>query len=204
MLHFVSTYEETRCISALALNEAMFASFPFSVLREAYTSRIVIKRLKARGIEKQNPVEALQALEQEGFTHVLVQTSNIIDGIEISVLRQEVEQRRPHFKQIWMGKPLLYSPEDYTQVVEALTPQALPDGATLFVGHGTSSSNTAQYAMLDYVMKAMGHADMHVATIEGYPTLETAEALIKASGRERIRVSPFLVVAGDHAQDDIA
>ena len=204
MVHFGSTYDETRGKTYDALNEAMRAAFPDIELREAYTSRIVIKRLKARGIEKQNPVEALQALEQEGFTHVLVQTSNIIDGIEISVLRQEVEQRGPHFKQIRMGKPLLYSPEDYTQVVEALTPQALPDGATLFVGHGTSSSNTAQYAMLDYVMKAMGHADMHVATIEGYPTLDTAEALIKASGRKKIRLIPFLFVAGDHAQNDIA
>ena len=204
MVHFGSTYDETRGKTYDALNKAMQAAFPGIEQREAYTSRIVIKRLKARGIEKQNPVEALEALWQEGFTHVLVQSSNIIDGTEITVLRQEVEQMSSHFKQIRMGKPMLYSPEDYERVVEALTPKALEGGATIFVGHGTSSPNTAQYAMLDYMLKATGHADMHVATIEGYPTLETAEALVKASGRKKIRLIPFLFVAGDHANNDIA
>ena len=204
MVHFGSTYDETRGKTYDALNKAMQAAFPGIEQREAYTSRIVIKRLKARGIEKQNPVEALEALWQEGFTHVLVQSSNIIDGTEITVLRQEVEQMSSHFKQIRVGKPMLYSPEDYEHVVEALTPKALEGGATIFVGHGTSSPNTAQYAMLDYMLKATGHADMHVATIEGYPTLETAEALVKASGRKKIRLIPFLFVAGDHANNDIA
>ena len=204
MVHFGSTYDETRVKTYEALNEAMREAFPGIEQREAYTSRIVIKRLKARGIEKQNPVEALQALQQEGFTHVLVQSSNIIDGTEITVLRQEVEQMSAHFKQIRIGKPLLYSPADYERVVEALAPKALEGGATIFVGHGTSSPNTAQYAMLDYMLKATGHADMHVATIEGYPTMETAEALIKASGRKKIRLIPFLFVAGDHANNDIA
>ena len=204
MVHFGSTYDETRGKTYDALDKAMQAAFPGIEQREAYTSRIVIKRLKARGIEKQNPVEALEALWQEGFTHVLVQSSNIIDGTEITVLRQEVEQMSSHFKQIRVGKPMLYSPEDYERVVEALTPKALEGGATIFVGHGTSSPNTAQYAMLDYMLKATGHADMHVATIEGYPTLETAEALVKASGRKKIRLIPFLFVAGDHANNDIA
>ena len=135
---------------------------------------------------------------------MLVQSSNIIDGTEITVLRQEVEQMSAHFKQIRIGKPLLYSPADYERVVEALAPKALEGGATIFVGHGTSSPNTAQYAMLDYMLKATGHTDMHVATIEGYPTMETAEALVKASGRKKIRLIPFLFVAGDHANNDIA
>ena len=204
MVHFGSTYDETRVKTYEALNEAMREAFPGIEQREAYTSRIVIKRLKARGIEKQNPVEALQALQQEGFTHVLVQSSNIIDGTEITVLRQEVEQMSAHFKQIRVGKPLLYSPEDYERVIEALAPKALEGGSTIFVGHGTSSPNTAQYAMLDYMLKATGHTDMHVATIEGYPTMETAEALVKASGRKKIRLIPFLFVAGDHANNDIA
>ena len=204
MIHFGSTYDETRGKTYDALNKAMQAAFPGIEQREAYTSRIVIKRLKARGIEKQNPVEALETLWQEGFTHVLVQSSNIIDGTEITVLRQEVEQMSSHFKQIRMGKPMLYSPEDYERVVEALAPKALEGGATIFVGHGTSSPNTAQYAMLDYMLKATGHADMHVATIEGYPTLETAEALVKTSGHKKIRLIPFLFVAGDHTNNDIA
>ena len=204
MVHFGSTYDETRGKTYDALNKAMQAAFPGIEQRESYTSRIVIKRLKARGIEKQNPVEALEALWQEGFTHVLVQSSNIIDGTEITVLRQEVEQMSGHFKQIRVGKPMLYSPEDYERAVEALAPKALEGGATIFVGHGTSSPNTAQYAMLDYLLKATGHADMHVATIEGYPTMETAEALVKASGRKKIRLIPFLFVAGDHANNDIA
>ena len=107
MVHFGSTYDETRGKTYDALDKAMQAAFPGIEQREAYTSRIVIKRLKARGIEKQNPVEALEALWQEGFTHVLVQSSNIIDGTEITVLRQEVEQMSSHFKQIRMGKPML-------------------------------------------------------------------------------------------------
>ena len=204
MVHFGTTYDETRAKTLDALNESVRQAFPQVDVKEAYTSRIVIRRLKAKGIEKHNPIEMLQQLKKEGYTHVLIQSSNIIEGIEMNNLRSEAAAMQAQFKEIRVSRPLLYTPADYAAVIKAIQPKALQGGATILVGHGTSDAMTAQYAMLDYMLKAEGYADIHVATIEGYPTEENAEALVKASGKKRIRLIPFLMVAGDHANNDIA
>ena len=122
-------------------------------------------------------------------------------------LRREVEGLSLNFKDIRVGNPLLYAPEDYAVVVKAITEamnQANKSGQKLLVGHGTPDPATASYAMFDYMLKAEGHPEYHVGTVEGYPEYEDALRLLKNGKSKTLTLAPLMFVAGDHAKNDIA
>lgn len=205
MVHFGTTHDDTRAVTIDAINRKVMQEFPQMEFREAYTSRIIMRRLAKRGVRKLNPVEALAQLKSEGFTHVIVQSTNIIDGIEMESLRKDIDQMRPLFKEIRLGMPLLYTPEDYKQVIGCLAGKSKEKTFTILVGHGTYTPATAQYAMLDYMLQAEGHTDFAVGTVEGYPTFDNA--VVRLQGQKKIKqvqLLPFMFVAGDHAKNDIA
>ena len=208
MVHFGTTYDDTRRNTIDAINEKARMAFPTMTVREAYTSRIVISRLAKRGIRKDTPTEALLKLRSEGVRTVKVQPSYVIDGIEMDRLRKEIEQVRPFFDSIWVSTPLLYSVEDAGKVCEIMVNRHPADNKqrehVLFIGHGTEGPATALYSQLDYMLRANGHANYHVATIEGYPTQATALAQIKAMKGRKVTLVPLLFVAGDHANNDIS
>ena len=120
MVHFGTTYDDTRRNTIDAINEKARKAFPTMTVREAYTSHIVISRLAKRGIRKDTPTEALLKLRSEGVRTVKVQPSYVIDGIEMDRLRKEIEQVRPFFDSIWVSTPLLYSVEDAGKVCEIM------------------------------------------------------------------------------------
>lgn len=218
MVHFGTTHDDTRALTIDAINAKVKTVFPELELREAYTSRIIIRRLKARGVEKLTPLEALLRLRSEGYTHVIVQSTNIIDGVEMESLRRDVESVLPFFKEIRVGTPLLYSVEDCEKVVgilnDRLNAAITKDGKLpakrqpaqnfVLVGHGTYTPSTAIYSQIDYMLKANGLTNFHVGTIEGYPTFENMLAQLKAAKAKRVTLVPFMFVAGDHAKNDIS
>ena len=204
VVHFGTTHDDTRVLTIDAVNKKMTEAFPGVEVREAWTSRIVVFRLKARGIQKQNPEEALAQLKADGYTHILIQSSNIIEGVEMESLRKDVAAQEKDFKEIRIGTPLLFTPEDYEATIAAITPNGMKDGAVLLGGHGTYILTTAQYAMMDYMLKAKGFNNYVVGTIEGYPSFDDALAQIKKSGSKKIQLMPFMFVAGEHAKNDIA
>ena len=207
MVHFGTTYDDTRVLTIDAINTRMETAFPGVEFREAWTSRIILRKLKSRGVEKLNPTEALIRLHEDGYTHILIQSTNVIEGTEMKELRREVESLSLNFKDIRVGNPLLYAPEDYKIVVEAITGainQAFKDGQKVLVGHGTPDPATASYAMFDYMLKAEGHTDYHVGTVEGYPTYTDALHLLKARKSRTVTLAPLMFVAGDHVRNDIA
>lgn len=204
MVHFGSTYNDTRALTIDAVNNMAKDTFKGIEVREAYTSRIVIRRLKARGIEKLNPVEALQSLKADGYTHIIIQSTNIIDGVEMESLRNDVASVEKEFKDVRIGTPLLYSPKDYEDVINAIVKNGSKDGSTVLVGHGTYTPATAQYAMMDYMLQAKGYKSYHVVTIEGYPAFDDVLAKLEADSAKNVLLMPFMFVAGDHANNDIA
>ena len=208
MVHFGTTYDDTRQKTIDAINEKARTAFPQIKVSEAYTSRIVMNRLNKRGIKKDTPVDALLRLRGEGFRHVIIQPSYVIDGIEMDRLRKEIEQVRPFFDSISVGTPLLYNVEDAEKVCKVLVSRHSANAKkrehVLFIGHGTEGPATALYSQLDYMLHANGHANYHVATIEGYPTQDTAVAQIKAMKGRKVILVPLLFVAGDHANNDIS
>ena len=206
MVYFGTTHDDTRALTIDAMTRKVKETFPMVEVREAFTSRIVLYRLAKRGIAKKNPIEALAQMKADGYTHILVQSANIIDGVEMESLRKDVAQVGFLFKEIRVGLPLLYSPEDYKQVIEALLPKGKENAANILVGHGTYKPETAQYAMLDYMLQAEGHKNFTVGTVEGYPSFEDAVNRLPERQKKvkEVQLIPFLFVAGDHAKNDIA
>lgn len=203
MVHFGTTHSDTRALTIDALNERVKKQFPDVEVREAYTSRIIIKRLSDRGIVKLNPLEALQQLHKEGYTHILIQGSTIIQGVEMESLIRNVDEVKGLFKDIRIGNPLLYDPHDYELVINVITADADKNKAYVLVGHGTYDPTTAQYAMLDYMLKAKGFNNFIVGTIEGYPEYDDMLNQLKKSGLKDVILVPFMFVAGEHAKNDI-
>ncbi|WP_294140439.1 sirohydrochlorin cobaltochelatase [uncultured Sanguibacteroides sp.] len=206
VVHFGTTHDDTRALTIDVINQKIKKAFPGIEAREAYTSRMIIRRLKEKGIQKSNPIEALNKLAAEGYTHVIIQSTNIIEGVEMESLRRDAAQLQSKFKDIRVGNPLLYSPEDYITAVKAISAElkGKTKGECIFVCHGTYHPGNASYGMLDYVMKAEGHKNYHIGTIEGYPTFENVLSGLKASGNKEVTLVPFMFVAGDHAKNDIA
>ncbi|WP_165157374.1 sirohydrochlorin cobaltochelatase [Parabacteroides sp. ZJ-118] len=204
MVHFGTTHDDTRALTIDVINQKAKEAFKDVEVREAWTSRIVMRRLKARGVKKLNPIEALEKLKVDGYTHILIQSTNIIEGLEMESLRREVAAMQSSFKEIRIGNPLLYAVEDYEAVIAAITKNGAKEDATVLVGHGTYTPATAQYAMLDYMLKEKGFKHYSVGTIEGYPSFDAMEAQLKANGMKKVLLMPFMFVAGDHAKNDIA
>ncbi len=208
MVHFGTTYDQTRTLTIDAINNKVKQTFKDADVFEAYTSRIVIKRLKERGIIKQTPTEVLLRLRSEGYTRVIVQGTHIINGIEHDLLQKEVDRVRPFFDDIRLGNPLLYNLDDSKKVIDILVKRHPANEKKkehiVFVGHGTTSPSTAIYSQIDYMLKANGFTNYHVGTIEGYPTLETVLKQLKEKKAKSVVLVPFMFVAGDHATNDIS
>lgn len=204
MVHFGTTHADTRELTIDAINAKVKEQFPTTEVREAYTSRIIIKRLGEKGIVKQNPLDALKQLHKEGYTHILIQASTIIDGVEMESLDKNIKEINALFKEIRIGDPLLYTPDDYEKAIKVLTLGNDKNLGYVLVGHGTYDATTAQYAMLDYMLKAKGYNNFFVGTIEGYPEFDDMLNQLKASGLKKVKLVPFMFVAGEHAKNDIA
>lgn len=212
MVHFGTSYDNTRALTIEALNKTAKETFPELGFAEAYTSRIIINILAKRGVQKETPLDALLKLRSEGYTHVVVQSSNIIEGAEMESLRRDIAKVEPFFKEIRIGLPLLSSVWDAFEVAgimgnEYSSSEKGKGGKEhfIFVGHGTYTPSTAIYSQMDYIFKSKGYDNFHVATLEGFPTKATALAQFENQKKIKgITLVPFMFVAGDHAQNDIA
>lgn len=207
MVHFGTTFDDTRALTIDRINEKVAKKFKNADVKEAYTSRIIMRRLKARGIEKPNPQEVLNQLKAQGYTHVLVQGTNIMNGTENENLNKEIEKYSKNFKDIRVGNPLLTSPEDYKEVAKAIAKKIgplKPHQGVVLVGHGTEHSGGSAYAAMDYVFNAEGLGNYVVGTVEGYPEFDDVVNQLKKKGIKDVILMPFMFVAGDHANNDIA
>ena len=155
-------------------------------------------------LEAGNGEEALEKLKADGYTHILIQSTNIIEGVEMESLRKDIAPLEKNFKEVRIGNPLLYTPHDFEDVIAAVAKNGAKEGATVLVGHGTYTPATAQYAMMDYMLQSKGYTDYHVTTVEGYPSFDDMVAKLDASGVKKVLLMPFMFVAGDHANNDIA
>ncbi len=204
VVHFGTSHADARKNSLDIFTQEVKNAYPDIEVREAYSSRIVLRILKKRGMKRLNPEEMLMQLYIEGYTHVVVQTTAIIHGKELASLRHDIFRMKRFYKEIRLGKPLLYSVEDAKKTVKILSANRSKDMIYIFGGHGTDHPITATYAMFDYMLKDEGHNNMFVATIEGYPEFGDVVNKIKKSGLgKNICLLPFMFVAGEHAKNDL-
>lgn len=207
MVHFGTTHDDTRELTIDRMNEKFSENFKDYDLFEAYTSRIVLKKLRDRNIFKNHPLKVLEMLEKQGYENIIVQSSHIIPGIEYENLLEELLAYKNKFKSIKIGKPLLYNVIDYKKVVEAIQEEYVPKNkkeALVLVCHGTDSPVGAAYALIEYVFDEYGYENVYVVSTKEYPLMETLIKKLKKDGIEEVVMAPFMFVAGEHAKNDMA
>ena len=131
----------------------------------------------------------------------------MINGIENDLMKEDALAFKNHFERITFGDPLLTTQQDHVEIVNAICQEFsnLPaDCALILMGHGTSHYANDVYAALDYRFKDLGFSNIHLATVEGYPTLENVTRMVKEQGAKKVILTPFMIVAGDHARNDMS
>lgn len=207
MVHFGTTHDDTRELTINKMNKKFATEFKEYDLFEAYTSRMILKKLKDRNIIKEYPLKTLEILKEQGYENIIVQSSHIIPGIEYENLLEELASYQNVFKSIKIGKPLLYNVDDYRKVVLALQDEYVPKNkkeALVLVCHGTDSPVGAAYAMIEYVFDEFGHENVYVVSTKEYPLMDILIKKLKKDGIEEVTMAPFMFVAGEHAKNDMA
>ncbi len=207
VVHFGTTHDDTREKTLNEMNKKFVEEFKEYDFFEAYTSRIVVKKLRNRDFYKQTPIQVLKELVDKGYKEILIQTSHIIAGYEYESLVKEVQKFSKNFDVVKIGKPLLNSVSDYKKVVEILAEEYVPKGkneALVFVCHGTDSYVGSAYPMIEYVFDEQGYGNVYVVSTKAYPLMETLLKKLKKNNIENVNLAPFMFVAGEHAKNDMA
>ena len=208
LVSFGTSYKDTRCKTLDAIEKDFQNEFGKDNVFTAYTSQMIINRIKERDkIHIDDVSQALLKMQEENFTKICVQPTHILNGQEYEKMISKIQPFKGEFDEIVIGKPLLTDSGDYEQVVDILIEdigEIEHDQVVVLMGHGTGHFIDAAYAALDYRFKAKGYHNIFVATVEGYPELLDIEESIARSGAKKIKMIPFMVVAGDHATNDMA
>lgn len=215
VVSFGTTYEDTRKVTIDAVEEKIRNAFPDYEVRKAFTSRIIIKKLADRdGLQVDTEKQALQKLIDEGYNEVIIQPLHMEAGDEYEKLLKVVAKYEDSFDKITVGRPVLYytgqegeKPDDYMIAIQALKAQLPKLGArdaVALMGHGGVNPSNTAYAALQLKLRDAGMNNVFVFTVEGYPTIENLIAELKAKNVEQVTLMPFMVVAGDHANNDMA
>ena len=206
---FGTTYHNTLEKTIAAIEADLAAAFPNRTLRRAFTSGMIIRRLKERdGLAIDNVAEALERLAAEGFEDVVLQSTHVMNGDERDKMMAQAMPFASRFTRLSIGSPLLTETEDYFAAAKALLerlPRQQEDTALVYMGHGTEHYANAVYALLEYVLHDLGRRDIHIGTVEGYPGFaEVCRRLEETQNVKNVVLLPLMVVAGDHANNDLA
>lgn len=207
VVSFGTSYHDTCEKNIVACERELAASCPDRDLFRAFTSGMIIRKLKQRdGLDIDTPLQALQKLADQGYDDVAIQSLHIINGDEYEKIVREVQTLSPLFRRLTLGTPLLSGHEDYERLMQALT-QQMPalnaDEKVVFMGHGASHHAFAAYACLDHMMTAKGFP-ARVGAVESYPEVDVLIASLQQEGVRAVHLMPLMLVAGDHALNDMA
>ena len=207
VVSFGTSYHETRKKTIEACENKIKESFKDYDFYRAFTSGMIINKLKKRdNMFIDNPSEALEKLYNAGYQEVVVQSLHIICGDEYNKLKDMVAQYEDKFDKISIGRPLLTYIDDYRETVEAVKKDLDKmdiDEAVVFMGHGTEHESHASYPAIEYMFRDYG-INAFVGTVEGYPELEQVIKKLKNRNIKTVDLLPFMLVAGDHAINDMA
>ena len=209
LVAFGTSVPEAR-IAFKNIDQKVKAAFPGWEVRWAYTSKIIRKKLAKEGQMLDAPAVALAKMQDDGFTHIAVQSLHTIPGEEYSDLSRTVAAfaHLPEgIEKIMLGRPLLYGYEDMVKAVDAMTadfPKERKKGeAMVLMGHGTPHAANVYYPGMQYYFWAKDPL-VFVGTVEGSPSVEDVLAALKKQGVKKVWLMPFMAVAGDHARNDMA
>ena len=206
---FGSSYNETREATIDATESALQSAYPDYEVRRAFTSQIVIDILEEREkMEIDNVEEAMERLVADGVKNVVVQPTHVIPGFEYDDVMKEISGYADKFDSMLVGAPLLTSDKDYDTMVEVLKEETASynvDGtAVVFMGHGTHHEANESYTRIEKRLHAAGLTNYFVGTVEGAPLVDEVLAKVDAGDYDKVVLLPLMIVAGDHANNDMA
>lgn len=209
VVSFGTSYNDNRRETIGAIEKAMQAAFPELSVRRGFTSQIIIDHVNKRDGEKiDNVTEALDRAVDNGVKTLVVQPTHLMNGLEYNDLKNELAGYSDSFEKIALGEPLLTSDEDFQKVADAIVEatKEYDDGETAicFMGHGTEAESNQVYSKMQQVLTDGGHKNYFVGTVEATPSLEDVIAAVKESGCKKVVLRPLMIVAGDHANNDMA
>ena len=192
-----------------ATERAIAAALPDRDCFRAFTSGMILRKLARRdGVEIDDVPAALARIADQGYTDVVIQPTHIMNGEEYDKLRAQAAPWGEKLGRLSIGAPLLTAVEDYQAAAEALMAQfdpPAPHEALVLMGHGTGHFANAAYLKLEYMLHDMGWKRAFLGTVEGYPALdEVRRRLAECQGVQKVLLAPFMLVAGDHANNDMA
>lgn len=206
---FGTSYDDNREETIGAVEKAIENANSDYEIRRAFTSQIVIDVIKENNGEKiDNVEEAFKKLVDDGVKELVVQPTHVISGYEYDDLMVIVEEYEKKFDKITVGKPLLSDDSDYTKLADILVEDTKEynnkDTAVVFMGHGTHHEANASYSKLQDELVSKGNDNYYIGTVEGSPALEDVITAVKKNGYSKVVLQPLMVVAGDHANNDMA
>ena len=214
VMTFGTTFKDTREKTIDATVKEIQAKHPNTKVVTAYTSHIIINRVKKNeGITYPTPEEALEQLKKEGYTRVALTSLDVIPGMEYNYDMGVYQNYKDQFKKMTLGTPLMYwhgqedQADDVAETIKAMATQFPKQGkqdAILIMAHGTPQVSNAYYSVIQAKLDEMGYKNVYIYTVEGWPSLDTVLPKLKKNGIKHVTLMPIMMVAGDHANNDMA
>lgn len=210
VVSFGTSYNTSRTITIGGIETAIREAFPEWKTERAFTADTIIGILASRdGIKINSVQEALDKAVADGIKTLVVQPTHLMSGFEFTDLKNLVDSYKGKFSAVAIAAPLLTSDEDYAKVCKSITSRTagFDDGksAICFMGHGTEADSNSDYAKMQQVLDAEGFKNYFVGTVEATPSVDDLIEAVKSNpSYKRAVLLPFMVVAGDHANNDMA
>lgn len=208
VVSYGTSYEETRKRTIEAIEQDLRAAFPQRIFYRAWTSERIIKKLReTQGICYDNVGEAMERMLQDGITDVLVQPTHMMAGMEFESTKNTIASYQARFENLRLGSPLLAGEEDLralAKAIEEIFSDVKASEMLALMGHGSSQSTFPAYECLDAQFKKDGYPNFCVGTVEHEPGFEAVLRQVRERRPDRVCLTPLLVVAGDHAVNDMA
>ena len=229
VVSFGTSFNASRAADIGGVEKALQAANPDWSVRRAFTAQIIINHVQARDGEKiDNVDQALERAVKNGVKQLIIQPTHLMHGAEYKELTEAVESYKDKFESVKIAEPLLGEVgsdatvinADKAAVAEAITAEAVKTAeydsldaaaadstAFVFMGHGTSDEAKISYSQMQTQMEKLGYKNVFIGTVEGEPEETSCESVIekvKDAGYKNVILRPQMVVAGDHANNDIA
>ena len=229
VVSFGTSFNDSRAKDIKGIEDALQAAYPDWSVRRAFTAQIIINHVQARDGEKiDNMQQAMDRAVANGVKNLVVQPTHLMHGAEYDEMMEMIDEYRDKFESVAVAEPLLGEVgadatvinEDKKAVAKAVTAEAVAtagydsveaaakDGtAFVFMGHGTSHTAKVSYSQMQTAMQTLGYDNVFIGTVEGEPESTSCENVIeavKAAGYTKVVLRPLMVVAGDHANNDMA
>ncbi len=229
VVSFGTSFNNSRAADIKGIEDALQAAYPDWSVRRAFTAQIIINHVQARDGEKiDNMEQALDRAVANGVKNLVVQPTHLMHGAEYDEMCEAIDSYRDKFESVSIAEPLLGEVgsdatvinADKEKVAEAVTAAACSEAgydnaaaaaedgvAFVFMGHGTSHTAKVSYSQMQTAMETLGYANVFIGTVEGEPEDTACEAVIekvKEAGYKKVVLRPLMVVAGDHANNDMA